>query len=175
MSMADIRDCLQSLPVNMTETYRRILNRVYAQPPSVVNIARLALTWVVTAPRPFTPEELAIAIAIELTSATDTRSNEQNGVFTKYQPDAAIRACCGLLSIDGRAVKPIHFTVQEFIKGNERGIGGDVQANALLAESMIHFAIREIWGTNYAMYFIGSVFQFWDYHVRKLPIPYRKN
>lgn len=124
--------------------------------------------------RPLTPEELATYIAIEPSSHDHYLSNEGNGILTKYKPHVPISACCGLLSLDGAAVRPIHFTVHEFLKRDERGIGSDVEANALLAESMIHFMIAKRFGLSYQGGYSPSVCRFWYYYIQKLPLPLPK-
>lgn len=128
-----------------------------------------------TPARPLTPKELGIFIAVELTSHTHRLANNENGVLTKYKPHLAIDAGCGLLSIDGQVVRPIHFTVHEFIKRNERGIGNEVDVNAFLAESMIHFMICHTQNRRGIEACSTSVFPFCNYHLRKLPLPLPSN
>lgn len=179
MSEVDIRAGLKSLPVDMTATYRRILDRIYAQPPVVVEIAKRAFTWVITAARPLTPLELALVIAIEPTSKIMDGSEEVREVLPKYKPHVAIAACCGLLAIEGDVVRPIHFTMQEFLKGDQRGIGSEVEANAQLAGSSIHYILCDF-RPRFIRYLpvelpsSSYVFHYWNHHVRRLPLPLPK-
>lgn len=157
----------------MTETYRRILDRISKQPEVMKNIAKRALTWVITAKRPLKPIELAIVVAIDHTS-TSTEELEQ-----RYKPQVVIGACCGLLSIESDAVRPIHFTVQEFLKGPIGGIGNDIEANAELARSSIrymlceeHIHIRKMYtGVECRFNGMSYIWRFWDHHIRCVPLP----
>jgi hypothetical protein len=57
----------------------------------------------------------------------------------KYQANVAIEACCGLLSDDDGVVRPIHFTVKEFLQENGGFVPDESEANAELARRSINY------------------------------------
>ncbi|KAI5839056.1 ankyrin repeat-containing domain protein [Morchella snyderi] len=109
-SEKDIRDALDCLPTTMHDTYDRILKRINQQAEATRKLAHRALAWVITAKRPLTIEELVLAVAVEPTTKC---CEELHGV---YSQNVVISSCCGLVTSDCGTVRPIHFTVQEFLR-----------------------------------------------------------
>lgn len=170
-----IKLALESLPDDMTGTYRRILDIIDRQPLAMRVIAKRALTWVITAQRPLSPNELSIAVAIEPTS-TCLKD------LVICTPQAVIDACGGLLVEEADGVRPIHFTVQEFLETDHRGIGSTAEANTALAQSSIRYILFGDFcsikayissGAEFepkikhnAVYGMCYIWRFWDHHVR---------
>ncbi|KAI5845888.1 hypothetical protein DFP73DRAFT_594082 [Morchella snyderi] len=108
-----IQDALKQLPEDMTETYRRMFAKLQNQTPLMARLGIAALVWATTALEPLSPQGLAAAIAIEATS----ESKDQ--IEDTYAPHVAIDACCGFLCVESDSlVRPIHFTVREFLRGD---------------------------------------------------------
>lgn len=150
------------------------MDRISKQPEIMKEIARRALTWVVTARTPLFREEFAMVIAIDHTT---TRIQE---LETQYMPQVGIDACCGLLSIEGRSVRLIHFTVQEFLKGPGGRPRNEIEDNTELARSSIRYMLCEGHGHEVGFKPTGMqggarfnetdyVWRFWDQHIRSLP------
>jgi ankyrin repeat protein len=172
-SKDDIQKALGSLPNNMNSTYSRILDRIKAQDSkAMVELARRALTWVVMATRPLGPYELAELIAIE----SSTKSLDE--ITGKYQHNAAIEACCGLLNDDDGFVRPIHFTVKEFLQENGDFVPDESEANAELARRSINYLLCEefsdlnSWsGSSHGSDGLAYIFSYWDEHLRRAAWP----
>ena len=167
----------------MASTYARILEKIKSQSQPMVELAWRALTWVVTAKRLLKPEELAIMIAID----SNTRSIKE--LQKKYQGHVAIEACCGLLKSDDGFVRPIHFTVEEFLKESNKFIPNEGEANSELARRSIEYflckefrCIKSFFSTqsgdgeNRICESAGNgglayIFSYWDEHLREARRP----
>jgi hypothetical protein len=162
----------------MNSTYSRILDRIKAQDSkAMVELARRALTWVVMATRPLEPYELAEMIAIE----SSTKSLDE--LKGKYQRNAAIEACCGLLNDDDGFVRPIHFTVKEFLQDNGDFVPDESEANAELARRSINYFLCKEFSDlkSTSFHYAGGersgngglryVFSYWDEHLRRAASP----
>lgn len=86
-STEDIRAILASLPADMHGTYIRILRLIGQQHKSLKEVVRRVLMWVVSAERPLSLEELAVAVAI--TPECRTFSD----ICGRYQTNTVIEAC----------------------------------------------------------------------------------
>ncbi|KAF8463704.1 hypothetical protein BDZ91DRAFT_796249 [Kalaharituber pfeilii] len=109
-SIADIRAALQSLPSDIDATYRRIVGKILKQTPAMRALAAWALTWVMTAKRPLLLVEFA-----QLVATNPDHPVSLVEVKTKYSPQAVVDSCCGLIAVEQNIVRPIHYTVQEFL------------------------------------------------------------
>lgn len=137
----DIRQALGSLPLTMNDTYARIMCRITSQPDPTVSLVRRVLTWVITAKRPLKPSELAEFIALEKTT---TRISRLKGRYKEY---IVMGACCGLLTSDDGFVRPIHFTVEEFLRGGGGFVPSEQDAHTELARHSISYQLcKEFWG-----------------------------
>jgi ankyrin repeat protein len=158
----------------MTSTYDRILKKIKSQNSTMVELARRALTWVVTARRPLKPKELALMIAIE---SSTSRIKELEG---KYQAHVAIEACCGFLTGDDGLVRPIHFTVQEFLKMDGDFFPNMSEADSELVRRSIYYflckdfrLVNSMLGDGKYMYEnavtggMAYIFSHWDEHLRR--------
>ncbi|KAI5842141.1 hypothetical protein DFP73DRAFT_498411 [Morchella snyderi] len=177
-SKAAIRNALRELPRDMKTTYERMVSNIYLQIPSMIAVAKRALTWVVTAGRPLFPKELSTAVAIEPTSTSSLECRRTYGV------QVAIDACCGLLTVEGDRVRPIHFTVQEFLTNDSSHIPREIEAHSDLARSSIRYMLCQefvrIGSTHCRRNFNEEgldpmlyIWNHWDHHIRcsSLPLP----
>jgi ankyrin repeat protein len=112
----DILEELERLPLDLCETYDRILDRINQQPPKLREVARKALMWVLYALRPLQPLELREAIAIEPSMKT------HKDLRTKLRDvEIIISSTRGLLTVESAfdyftsSVRPIHASVQEYL------------------------------------------------------------
>ena len=64
-SAKDVRVALNSLPLDLKDTYTRILKKIDRQHPSRSKIAKRALMWVVGAATSLSAKVLATAVSIE--------------------------------------------------------------------------------------------------------------
>ncbi|KAH8903867.1 hypothetical protein BR93DRAFT_867494, partial [Coniochaeta sp. PMI_546] len=63
-SIEDMKDILHNIPSEMDDFYTRILTSIITSPSS--EIAKCALRWVISSPKPLTIEELACAIKMDI-------------------------------------------------------------------------------------------------------------
>jgi ankyrin repeat protein len=99
---------LETLPRGLSDTYVRILERIEHQPSYMRNLALNCLAWIIYAQRPLSIEELQEALAINSTCTS----------IHDLQPDSPqviLEACGNLLEEVNDAIRPIHYTVQEFL------------------------------------------------------------
>ncbi|KAI8937256.1 hypothetical protein NX059_006465 [Plenodomus lindquistii] len=118
-----VASALETLPQGLTDTYVRILERIEAQSPYMRNLALNCLTWTIYARRPLRTSELQHALAIGSDSTT----------FQDLDTDQVIlEACCNLLEVINFSIRPVHYTVQEFLTEtipglSEQSIRGQLQ------------------------------------------------
>lgn len=93
----------------MQETYVRILQMIDKQPPALKDLAKRALTWVISAGRPLSPHELALAVAI------NPKCQSYADIAEKYQPKTVIDACRGFVTVQSNQVRLVHNTIREFL------------------------------------------------------------
>ncbi|KAF8466957.1 hypothetical protein BDZ91DRAFT_762946 [Kalaharituber pfeilii] len=109
-SIADIRIALQSLPSDIDETYQRIVGKILKQTSAMRALAAWALMWVITARRPLSLVEFA-----QLVATNPDKLVPLDEVRTKYLPQTVVHSCCGFIEVEENIVRPIHYTVQEFL------------------------------------------------------------
>ncbi|KAH8726168.1 ankyrin repeat-containing domain protein [Phaeosphaeriaceae sp. PMI808] len=113
-----VENALETLPQGLPDTYIRILERIEGQSPYMRELAFNCLAWIIYARRPLSIEEMQIALA--------TRSSYSSGQELELDPPKVILEACGNLleEVDG-AIRPIHYTVQEFLGEPDRRVRGD--------------------------------------------------
>lgn len=92
----------------MPDTYVRILERIEVQTPYMKDLAINCLAWILYARRPLSTRELQLALAI----------NSNCKVRQDLQTDShqvILEACGNLLEEANGLIRPIHYTVQEFL------------------------------------------------------------
>ncbi|KAJ6586375.1 ankyrin repeat-containing domain protein [Mycena vulgaris] len=104
-----VRQALQHLPKDLTQTYDEAMERIDCQNDDDKELARLALTWVANAKRLLSVAELCEALAIEQEGTTFDVENI-------VEIDIVLSACAGLLIVDETmaVVRLIHFTTQHY-------------------------------------------------------------
>jgi hypothetical protein len=79
------------------------------------NLALNCLAWVVYACRPLSTSELQYALA------TNAKCRTRQDLQTD-SPQVILEACANLLEESNGAVRPIHYTVQEFLTSPAQGL-----------------------------------------------------
>ncbi|KAF8465086.1 hypothetical protein BDZ91DRAFT_783428 [Kalaharituber pfeilii] len=178
-SIADIWTALQYLPSDIDATYRRIISKILKQTPAMRALAEWALTWVITAQRPLSPVELAQAVA-----TNPEKSVSLDEVKTKYFPQTVVDSCHGLIAVEQNIVRPIHYTVQEFlVREWPWDSGWDwLNAHTRIAQSCLWYL--DLFSTNPYMLFrrdrfntltyTGDLFNYiaisWPHHVKSCSV-----
>ncbi|KAI1560042.1 Ankyrin repeat protein [Pyrenophora tritici-repentis] len=103
-----VEAALEALPQGLLDTYVRILERIEAQSPYMRDLALKCLAWTVYARRPLSTRELQLALAINPTCTA------QQDLQTD-SPQVILEACGNILEEANGSIRPIHFTVQEFL------------------------------------------------------------
>ncbi|KAI5837295.1 ankyrin repeat-containing domain protein [Morchella snyderi] len=181
-SKARIQKALKALPKDMRETYQRIVEKIKKQIDENVEIARLALTWVVYSARPLQSAALAFLVAVESTGEWETLLKGPQLYETRW----LMNICCGLLTARDDVVRPVHFTVVEFLRlmgdfvNKDESVGhGELAARCI--ECLIGVAGsqgRLLWTTPEEEFLeqVGGpglvyAIQFWHYHLGLSPLP----
>jgi hypothetical protein len=110
-----VEDALETLPQGLPHTYVRIMERIEEHTPYMKNLALNCLAWVVYACRPLSTSELQYALA----------TNAKCRIRQDLQPDSLqviLEACANLLKEANNVVRPIHYTVQEFLTSAAQGL-----------------------------------------------------
>jgi hypothetical protein len=110
-----IEAALEALPQGLPDTYVRILERIEAQSPYMKNLAMNCLAWIVYARRSLSTQELQDALAIN--SDCKVRQDLQTD-----SPQVILEACGNLLEEANGSIRPIHYTVQEFLTTSVQGL-----------------------------------------------------
>ncbi|KAH9907762.1 hypothetical protein F4778DRAFT_446080 [Xylariomycetidae sp. FL2044] len=109
----EVRATLGSLPETLNATYADALQRVYAQAPDAVDLAKSVLFWVICARRSLTVLELQQLYAVR--DLPDAVALEEDDL-----PDADIvtGVCGGLVIVDAdtQCVRAVHYTAQQFFE-----------------------------------------------------------
>ena len=103
----DVREALRTLPTGLHATYKRITDQILKHNARWQRLALSALRWVIYADRPLTSHELQAVLTFEEKRAHDTTTQAIDMTFL-------LSTCANLLEVSN-VVKPIHYSVQEFI------------------------------------------------------------
>ncbi|KAK5077782.1 hypothetical protein LTR70_009647 [Exophiala xenobiotica] len=111
----DVREALRTLPTGLYATYERSIDQMLKYTTRWRRLALSALRWVIYANRPLTPHELQAVLTFEEKQAHDTTTQAVDMIFL-------LSICAYLLEVSDTdppwfpgVVKPIHYSVQEFI------------------------------------------------------------
>lgn len=107
-TIQDVIDTLEQFPSEINAVYHRTWYRICQQPPPNVLIAKTVLTWVLTATRSMTVEQLRHAVAISPSAQKFERK--------RLVPPATLAAlCCGLVTMEEgtRLVRLVHYTAKD--------------------------------------------------------------
>ncbi|KAF3010908.1 hypothetical protein E8E13_009917 [Curvularia kusanoi] len=103
-----VEAALEALPQGLPDTYVRILERIETQGSYMRDLALNCLAWILYARRPLSTRELQLALAIN--------PNCKVGQDLKTDlPHVILEACGNLLEEANDSIRPIHYTVQEFL------------------------------------------------------------
>jgi len=137
--MGDVRRALICLPEDISETYTRILAKIFNDRiESRRKIAECAPLWVFGAARPLTSRELVAAIQIQLYPEAPASSDEG-----EYPIQAIIDVCCNLLTQENDTIRFFHYSVHEFITAENSPDGSSAAPLRRFWET-IHFAHERI-------------------------------
>ncbi|KAI5839434.1 hypothetical protein DFP73DRAFT_598761 [Morchella snyderi] len=95
-------------------------------------IAQRALMWVVNTGRPLTLGELALAASIEPDSTS-------RAGLEVYGQQLLLHTCCIPLGEDDGIVRPVHYTVQEFLTASGNKVGVGYMGNSILCQYQTSF------------------------------------
>lgn len=106
-----IRETLNNLPEGLSDTYRRILNKI-SKSPSRAKLAQKVFQWATVAKRPLHVEELKEAVAFE-------RDDKSWNVEKVPHEDLMFESCRGLIikDADDESVHFAHLTVRQYLTG----------------------------------------------------------
>lgn len=157
----------------MDETYDRIIDIINKKPPAQRELARRALLWIAFARKSITADELRAAVAIEI----DTRDVHD---FLSMIPtiDTVLDACSNLIVDDGRSIRFVHFSVEEYILSKTRKLDSSSIAALGIGPNLAQLEISRVCITFmlYCSVPDGSKFKYphfsdyahnnWAWHVR---------
>lgn len=118
LQMDAIRNCrnvnglfqaLENLPSGLNDMYRHTFERIKAQSDEDVHLAYCVFVWLLHAQRPLSPDELQEALAVSF-----ERCAFDPGDVVPI--DLTLSVCCGLVEVEHKAVRFIHYTAQEYMK-----------------------------------------------------------
>ncbi|KAL8648633.1 MAG: hypothetical protein Q9210_004877 [Variospora velana] len=108
-----IRENVNALPTGVYATYAEDIGRIEDQSEEDCQLAKRALSYIFTARRPLSVEELRHALAIE---AGDTEIDE-----TAFpESETLLNVSAGLIRIDqkSKTIRLVHYTLQEYLEKN---------------------------------------------------------
>ncbi|EUC33814.1 hypothetical protein COCCADRAFT_49949, partial [Bipolaris zeicola 26-R-13] len=106
---SDIEDLLEQMPVDLSHSYEKTLERIRDQHPKKVDLSYRILWWLSRARRPLSYEELAHAVAVrDRDCGRNPKKESKQGIMTT--------ACMGLVFVDDeRNFRLVHFSTQEYL------------------------------------------------------------
>lgn len=110
-----VEAALDAMPQGLSETYVQIVERIGVQTPYMRDLATNCLAWILYARRPLSTEELQTALAIN----SDCKVPED---LQMDSPQVILEACLNLLEEVNGFIRPIHYTVQEFLATADEGL-----------------------------------------------------
>ncbi|GAD96907.1 Pfs, NACHT and ankyrin domain protein [Paecilomyces variotii No. 5] len=167
---------IQQIPPSVDAAYRQILSKV---PPGHEHTARTILQIIVSARRPLTLEEMAIALG--MATSPESRTTKHAGLDLQGL-DEKLRHLCGLfIYISERRVYLIHETAREFLMAQQPEAGSPYQFNLRdaedqMAEICVRYLLMEDLESDPAQQesdnqsFPKYAAENWAYHVRKASI-----
>ncbi|KAF5852242.1 hypothetical protein GGP41_001012, partial [Bipolaris sorokiniana] len=126
-----VEDALDTLPRGLPDTYVRILERIEEQPLYMRDLAMKCLAWMIYARRPLGTHELQYALAVS-ERCTDLHDLQFDS------PQVILEACANLLEEGNGTIRPIHYTVQEFLTTTAQGLSQQAIRAQLLHSESVH-------------------------------------
>src|SRR5213075_2590621 len=111
MTIKEIRHALKTMPIELTDTYDKAMERIQQQPRAHVALALRVLSWISHARRPLLVEELRHGLAVEF-------GKPSLDVENLCHARSMVTVCGGLVTIDSESntIRLAHFTVQEYFR-----------------------------------------------------------
>ncbi|KAA8902670.1 ankyrin repeat-containing domain protein [Sphaerosporella brunnea] len=172
-SARDVRAALCTLPADMNKTYTRILEKIESQVSSIKTIAVRALMWVVGAARPLSTKELAWAVSYQ----PECQTLDKKDI---YPIQTVLDSCYNLLTADNDIIRPVHYSVQEFLTATTASHASAVvrtyldainHKHAELAQSCLQVLLVDQMYSQLSMYATCH----FDHHLRQLTtVPERR-
>ncbi|KAF2714347.1 ankyrin, partial [Pleomassaria siparia CBS 279.74] len=128
-----VETALETLPQGLPDTYVRILERIEGQSPDMKDLALNCLAWIIYARRPLSIEELQVALAV----AVDSKCTAEEDLQLD-SPRVILEACGNLLEEVDYTIRPIHYTVQEFLTTAVKGLSQQAMRMQLLDSNSMH-------------------------------------
>ncbi|KAF2104338.1 ankyrin [Rhizodiscina lignyota] len=126
-----VEAALHTLPRGLDETYMRIVQQIVAQQEPMRELALRCLMWIFYAMRPLDAEELQHALA------TDEAFEKQEDI-KEHRIEVILRACGNLLLDEGRDIRPVHYSVQEFFTRPPDGVAQTPFQQSLAHTERVH-------------------------------------
>ncbi|OAG06012.1 ankyrin [Paraphaeosphaeria sporulosa] len=175
---AVVEAALDALPQGLPDTYVRILERIEAQTPYMRDLAINCLAWTLYTRRPLSTRELQLALAVN--SNCKVREDLQTD-----SPQVILEACANLLEEANGLIRPIHYTVQEFLTTAIQGLPHRSIRAQLLDSKAVHTRLslaciayirltafgkpaRDVWGLHCRFNnnsLASYPYQSFDYHI----------
>ncbi|KAH7125709.1 ankyrin repeat-containing domain protein [Dendryphion nanum] len=156
----EVESALARLPKGLPKTYVRILERIEEQPSYMKALALNCLAWMIYAQRPLTTRELQYALATTL----DCKTRQD---LQPRSPGVILDACGNLLEETNGVIRPIHYTVQEFLITASEGLSQTTIRAQLLNSSAMHTRLSLVCLTYIRLVAFEKPAQdFWDLYDR---------
>lgn len=106
-----VRKSLETLPEEVNATYDEAMERIQHQGVDDAQLANRVLSWICSARRHLTTNELRVALAVQ----PGTTSMEENA---QYDDQLLIEVCAGLVTVEseGSIIRLVHYTTQEYFE-----------------------------------------------------------
>jgi ankyrin repeat protein len=130
--LRNVRRTLKSLPINLSNAHRDMMERIDRQEATAVRAAYQVLSWIVSAVRPLTIAELRHALAIEPGEPRFDKSGMRSQGYL-------LTVCGGLVVIESRStiVRLVHYSTEEYIQATRQDLLRS--ANATIASSCLTY------------------------------------
>lgn len=126
-----VEAALEALPQGLPDTYVRILERIEVQSPYMRGLAINCLAWILYARRPLSTQELQVALAID----SNCKVRQDLQIDTRQ---VILEACGNILEEANGVIRPIHYTVQEFLTNAVQGLSEKSIRAQLLDSKAVH-------------------------------------
>ncbi|KAH8147832.1 uncharacterized protein LAJ45_08298 [Morchella importuna] len=118
----------------MAATYDRIMKGINDQTDATRMLAHRALAWIINVKRLLIIEELLFAVSLK---PPERPCYSYNGNYEGYSESAVLSSCRGLVTNAWGTIRPIHFTVQEFLRDRGLEPSKGVNASIFVTQSIL--------------------------------------
>jgi hypothetical protein len=170
----DMWDSLDSFPDNQIDAYSEIIEQINRLQPRWRTRAFRTLTWILSAQRPLTMDELKEVVMIECGSPEWGGNRPRRSTSTQIPDDTIIRLCRGLVIYErsSSTVRFNHKTVQEFLESDRSGFSEyKLSSKDLAMTCLMYLGQDELYTSGRLDLLEGPPFalyaaRFWGFHVR---------